>query len=189
MERETTIPHNQSIELYQITKFYKGESSCPYNEQTQSDLCMFWFYEQKFEKDFYQANCYPGLSVELAFSQYLSKLFPALADKYGSMDDGTWFQDLYNRLDPAIVTQAPPLKYYRQGETCPFEYGTPEHYFWHGEKEYLETQRETWILEAAKYKSCHPENQDPILQLALKLYLEAMLEKWMPHRLSFMESY
>lgn len=87
-------------DFYNISKFYKGESKCPYNQNTQQDQFMFWGYERKFEQDFFSTKAWEGKTLEEAFALYLDMLFPTLSDKYGAMDDGTWFQELYERQDP-----------------------------------------------------------------------------------------
>lgn len=89
-----------NAELKNLCKFYKGEDTCPYNQDTQRDQYMFWFYEKKFEHDYFDSKIYKGKALDAAFNDYLDKLFPALSDKYGSMDDGTWFRDIYERLEP-----------------------------------------------------------------------------------------
>ncbi len=89
-----------NIELKELCKFYKGETECPYNQDTKRDQYMFWYYEKKFAHDFYESRLYKGKEIKHAFAEYLKNLFPALSDKYGAMDDGTWFQELYERLDP-----------------------------------------------------------------------------------------
>lgn len=86
-------------EYRKLAKFYQGEAECPFQEDKQ-DQAMFWFYERKFEHDYYDTKLYPGMNLAAAFKAYQDKLFPALADKYGSMDDGSGFRDLYERLEP-----------------------------------------------------------------------------------------
>lgn len=83
-----------------LCKFYKGEAECPYNQDTQRDQYMFWFYEKKFGHDFFETQAYKGENVEQAFAGYLERLFQVLSDKYGGMDDGTLFKEIYERLDP-----------------------------------------------------------------------------------------
>ena len=34
-----------NAELKKLCKFYKGEDTCPYSQDTQRDQYMFWFYE------------------------------------------------------------------------------------------------------------------------------------------------
>ena len=89
-----------NIELKKLCKFYKGETECPYNQDTQIDKYMFWHYEKMFEHNFYEAKTYQYKKIEQAFAEYLSDLFPALSDKYVAMDNGIWFKELYERLDP-----------------------------------------------------------------------------------------
>lgn len=81
-----------------VCKFYKGEESCPYNEQTQKPQAMFWDYEKGFVHKF-DSGMYGKKSAEEAHTEYLNMLFPHLSDRNGAMDDGTWYRDMYERAD------------------------------------------------------------------------------------------
>ena len=85
-------------EIIEACKFYKGEETCPYNEQTQKPQAMFWDYEKGFAHK-YESGMFPGKTAAEAHTEYLENLFPHLSDRNGAMDDGTWYRDMYERAE------------------------------------------------------------------------------------------
>ena len=96
-------------------------------------------------------------------------------------------------------------KYYKGEEKSPYEYGTPENSFWEFEKQYWKFHNK----DSSSYEFDHQDFEDrardyiasnkdkknfmtsdvPIEQKGFVMFAEAMLQKWMPHKVDMIFKY
>lgn len=105
-------------------------------------------------------------------------------------------------MDNIIHSIIEVLRYYKFEASCPFEYGTKEHFFWHSERQFLENSSNSdsfyqgWHIEAQQYAKSHPNQKNPLTDpdtpeatKAIIIYIDMMLGKWMPHHQDYVLGY
>lgn len=89
-------------------------------------------------------------------------------------------------------------KYYKGEKDCPFKAYTPPFHFWYFEEQYWngtnfdhkmfeDIARE--YIEENKDKDNYMTSDAPIEQKGFVMFAEAMLEKWMPHKVDIIFKY
>ena len=80
------------------------------------------------------------------------------------------------------------FKYFKGEEDSPYEVGTPNAKFWHGEKMFLHTQQpiEEWANEAKRVRASLDDERRKTAekysdeQFGIILYIEDLFAKWCP---------
>lgn len=208
MERNTDPLKN----LLAVCRYYDGSENLP-QDQTQ----LFWYCEKIWVESALSGRAFDLSDTITVYLGYGLREFENLdgtplllkailfnRNAHWHSSDPEEFKNLYREYaSRPTAGQLQSLAAYFNGESsCPFEYGTKEHFFWHSEQEFIKQTKQDpgfysgWIQQAQDYirKNQGKQNTltDPKLPVgckALILYIDAMLEKWVPEHNSWVFEY